>query len=49
MQIIKIKVKGFLDSLTFGSYKKLRTSFTNNYKYRINLVSTIPNSDKDHT
>ena len=32
--------------LTFCSYKKLRTSFTDNYKYRQNLVSVIIISDK---
>ena len=34
--------------LTFRSYKKLRTSFTVNYKYRQNFDSTITNSDKSH-
>jgi hypothetical protein len=32
--------------LTFCSYKKLRTSFTNNYKYKQNIDSTITFSDK---
>ena len=32
---------------TFGSYKKLRTSFTVNYKYKQNFDSTIINSDKN--
>ena len=31
---------------TFCSYKKLRTSFTNNYKYKQNIDSTITFSDK---
>ena len=32
--------------LTFCSYKKLRTSYTNNYKYKQNIDSTITFSDK---
>ena len=32
--------------ITFCSYKKLRTSFTNNYKYKQNIDSTITFSDK---
>jgi hypothetical protein len=34
--------------LTFRSYKKLRTSFTDNYKYRQNFESTITISEKSH-
>ena len=35
--------------VTFCCYKKLRTSFTANYKYNQNFVSTITISDKNQT